>query len=70
MEEGSRSRETVKVEEVVYVKERIKHFNREGSEYWDEISVPDLVVKEVEVDRVEYLCPQCSETKSVDTPVS
>ncbi len=69
MDEKGRSRKTVTVEEIVYVKERIKHFNREGSEYWDEISIPDLVEKQVEIDRIEYLCPHCSETKSVDTEI-
>jgi len=50
-----------KVEEVVHVVERIKHFDREGSEFWTEIKVPDIVIKEVPRWRIEYHCPICGE---------
>ena len=66
MEQVRRVRTRKTVEEVVYVKERIKHFNREGSEYWAEVEVPDIVEKEVELDSVEYKCKECGETKVVD----
>jgi uncharacterized UBP type Zn finger protein len=70
MKETGRSRETITIEEVVYKKERIKHFNREGSEYWAEVDIPDLVEKQVEVDRIHYVCDTCNEAKTVDEPVS
>lgn len=69
MTEKGRSRETKTVEEIVYVKERIKHFNREGSEYWAEIDVPDLVEKQVEVERVNFVCAQCGEEKTIEERV-
>lgn len=70
MQETSRSRETTTVEEVIYVKERIKHFNREGSEYWADVNIPDLIEKQVEVNRITYFCSQCNEEKSVDEPIA
>ncbi|MFQ5511460.1 MAG: hypothetical protein ACE5EO_06380 [Candidatus Krumholzibacteriia bacterium] len=54
------------VEEVVYVKERIKHFNREGSEYWAEVNVPDIVEKTQEMNRIEYSCDECGESAVVE----
>ena len=68
MQEVARRRTQANREEVVYVMQRIKHFNREGSEYWTEIKVPDLLERTVEVDLVEYRCVQCGETavKEVD----
>lgn len=54
---------TETVEEVVYVKQRIKHFNREGSEYWDEVSVPDLVEREVTRCCVEWVCRSGGKTR-------
>ena len=52
-----------KVEEVVHVVERIKHFDRVGSEFWTEMKVPDIVVKEVRRWRIEYRCPVCDEQR-------
>ena len=49
------------VEDVVYKKERIKHFDREGSEFWTEIEVPDIVVRELDIEVVEYRCDECGE---------
>ncbi len=69
MKETGRTRGKTTIEEVVYKKERIKHFNREGSEYWAEVNIPDLVEKEVEVDRIDYLCDQCNEKKTVEEPI-
>lgn len=69
MDEVERSRDTTTIEEVVYAKERIKHFDRNGSEYWAEVSVPELVEKQVEVERIRYLCPECNENKTVEEPV-
>lgn len=66
MKETGRSREKAMVEVVVYVKERIKHFNREGSEYWADVNIPDLVEKEVDIDRITYFCAQCNEEKTLD----
>jgi hypothetical protein len=59
--ETSRKRVKEAVEDVVYKKERIKHFDREGSEFWTEIEVPDIVVRELDVEVVEYRCDQCGE---------
>lgn len=47
------------IEEVVYRKERIKHFNREGSEYWDEVSVPTLEERVVTRTRPLVRCAAC-----------
>lgn len=70
MKEAKRSRVTATVEEVVYVQERIKHFDRNGSEYWAEMKIPDLIEKQVEVDRVIYTCEACNEQKTVDKELS
>jgi ribosomal protein L24 len=66
MVETNRSNETITVEEVVYVKEKIKHFDREGSEYWAETNIPDIIEKKVNIVRVTYFCEQCNETKTED----
>lgn len=55
-------------EDVVYQKERIKHFDREGSEFWTEINVPSIIERTREVDVVEYLCETCGEAGSVRRP--
>jgi len=52
-------------EEVVYRKQKIKHFNREGSEYWAEVEVPDLVEKKVSYAIVDYRCDQCGAAASI-----
>lgn len=70
MKETGRSRETATVEEVIYVKERIKHFNREGSEYWAEVDIPDLVEKQVEMEHIKYFCEECNEEKTVEEQIS
>lgn len=65
MREVSRRRISETTEEVVYVRQRIKHFTREGSEFWAEVDIPDLIEKTVEVDIVEYRCDNCQETATV-----
>ena len=45
-------RETI--EDILYQKERIKHFDREGSEFWAEVSVPTIVEREVETEVLEF----------------
>ena len=64
------SRNTLRetVEEVVYSKQKIKHFDRHGSEFWDEIEVPDIVEREVEVIEIAYRCAECGEQKTVRQP--
>jgi hypothetical protein len=69
MNEVSRTRIRKTVEEVVYVKERIKHFDREGSEYWAEVKVPDVVEKELDVIRIAYSCIECGESKVIEEEI-
>ena len=69
MSEVSRKRISETIEEVVYNKQKIKHFDRNGSEYWAEVSVPDIHEKQVEVDRIEYRCDQCNETKMINEEI-
>lgn len=69
LREVARVRTEEMVEKVIYVKQKIKHFNREGSEFWTEIEVPDLLETRIEKDRVEYVCDQCSETRVVEQEV-
>ena len=67
--EVSRTRSTSIVENVIYRKERIKHFNREGSEFWTEIKIPDIEEKRVEMERIEYHCDECGENKTLEEEV-
>jgi hypothetical protein len=53
------------IEDVAYQKERIKHFDREGSEFWAEIDVPIIVEREVVVEIIEFRCDICGEIKVV-----
>ena len=69
MQESGRKRFKDTLEEVVYVKQKIKHFDRNGSEYWAEIDIPDVLEREAEVDRIEYHCEQCNETKVITEEV-
>ncbi|TVR99176.1 MAG: hypothetical protein EA406_04200 [Rhodospirillales bacterium] len=57
--ERSRQRLHQRIEQVVYIKQRIKHFNREGSEFWTDMEIPDLVETDVEVDEFEVACGAC-----------
>lgn len=65
MREESRTRHRETVEEVVYTVQKIKHFDRHGSEFWAETNIPDLVEKVVEYDQVQFLCDACGEEKLV-----
>ena len=65
MREHARSRHKEIIEDVVYTKQKIKHFDRNGSEYWAETNIPDLVEKTVEFDKVEYICEPCDERQTV-----
>lgn len=65
MREVARRRVRETVEDAVYVEQKIKHFNREGSEFWKVVKVPEFVKREVESDLVEYVCEACNETRHV-----
>jgi len=69
LREVSRQRENRVVEKVVYKTERIKHFNREGSEFWGEVKVPDIEEQEVEMECISYVCDQCNESTVVEEEV-
>ncbi len=64
------SRKTIKetLEEVVYRREKIKHFDREGSEFWTELNVPDLIEREVEIDIIVFRCSCCGESSTLRAP--
>ena len=64
----SRRFEEETIEEVVYQKERIKHFDREGSEFWAEIEVPNIIEHSAEVEVISYRCDTCGETRIVQLP--
>lgn len=70
LSEQQRRRTTARLERVVYVKQRIKHFNREGSEYWTEMEVPDLVEAEVAVDELALECSRCGHVQRVRVQAS
>jgi len=53
------------VEDVVYVIQKIKKFNREGAENMETVKIPEFVERAVEVDLVEYVCDQCGWTLTV-----
>jgi hypothetical protein len=71
--EVSRKRIRETVEEVVYVIQKIKKFNREGAENMETAKVPEFVEREVEVDLVHLVCDQCNWTgvsrQLVEAPV-
>ncbi len=50
-------RETV--EDVIYVEQKIKKFNREGSESMETVRIPEFQERDVSVDLVEYQCQTC-----------
>jgi hypothetical protein len=47
------------VEEVVHVRRRVKQFNREGSEHWTEMEVPEFIERIVRFVEVSYRCDTC-----------
>ena len=61
----STRRELETVEDIGYTKERIKHFDREGSEFWAEIDVPVLVERTHEVEVIVYACNECGEERTL-----
>ena len=63
--EIARERKRETVEDVVYVEQTIKKFNREGSENMETARIPEFVEREVEVDIVTYRCEETNETKEV-----
>lgn len=66
IEERDRRQVVESVEEVVYVKQRIKHFDREGSEFWAEVDIPDIIERQVEKTRITYACLRCGKTTEID----
>jgi uncharacterized UBP type Zn finger protein len=68
--EISRSRVRETVEDVIYVTQTIKKFNREGSENMETVRIPEFVERVVEVDIVVYACDECNETETVREPVA
>jgi uncharacterized UBP type Zn finger protein len=65
LREVARKRIRETVEDVVYVIQKIKKFNREGSENMETVKVPEFVEREFEMDVVEYVCDQCGTTQTV-----
>jgi hypothetical protein len=65
MQEVSRQSVQETIEDVIYQKERIKHFDREGSEFWTEIDVPIIAERETTVEIIEYRCCLCGDVKTV-----
>jgi hypothetical protein len=68
MTEISRKTISETSEDVVYRRERIKHFDREGSEFWTEIDVPDLIERKFEIDLVVLQCSTCAELMTLREP--
>jgi len=65
LREISRKRFVETVEDVAYVKRRIKQFTREGAEHWGEIEIPEVVERKVQLEEIEYVCDQCDERKTI-----
>lgn len=59
LREIARQRVRETVEEVVYVEQLIKKFNREGAENMEKVRIPEFVEREVEVDLVKCACDAC-----------
>jgi len=64
MREDSRQRIRETVEDVVYVVQTIKKFNREGAENLEQIRIPEFVPRDVEVDIVNLVCDTCGAVDS------
>jgi uncharacterized UBP type Zn finger protein len=65
LREVSRDRVRETVEDVVYVIQKIKKFNREGAENMETVKIPEFVERAVDVDLVRYACDQCGSTETV-----
>jgi hypothetical protein len=68
--EVSRSRVRETVEDVVYVTQTIKKFNREGAENMETVRIPEFVERDVEVYVVQYACDECCTTVVMREPVA
>ncbi len=67
----SRERHTEIVEDVIYVEQKIKKFDREGSERIELAKMPEFVEREVEFFRVTYRCDACGHCEPVrENPVA
>jgi len=65
LREVSRRRVQETVEDVIYVTQLIKKFNREGSEAMESVKIPEFVERVVQLDTVEYVCDACNLTQVV-----
>jgi len=66
--ERSRETRTEVRESVIYNKQKIKHFDREGSEFWTEISVPDLVEETSYLNVLTLICSDCGTLTEITEP--
>ena len=67
--EVSRDRVRETIEDVTYVEQTIKKFNREGSENMEKIRIPEFTTREIDVDLVTYVCDETNEVRTVHEPV-
>ncbi len=65
LREVARQRECEVIEDVVYVEQTIKKFNREGAENLEIVKIPEFLEREVEFDLVEYICDICNTTQTL-----
>jgi hypothetical protein len=65
LREVSRERILETTEEVVYKIQKIKKFNREGSENMETVRIPEFIERQVEVELIRYACDQCGSTDVV-----
>lgn len=65
VQEVSRAQARETIEEVVYVEQKIKKFNREGAENMETIRIPEFEEREVSVDLVKYTCESCGWSQTV-----
>jgi hypothetical protein len=70
LRETSRRRVRELVEDVIYKIQRIKKFNREGSETMETVKIPEFVEHEVDVEIVDYACDECGTTHTIRTAQS
>ena len=59
MREVSRKRVSEVIEEVIYVEQKIKKFDREGSETIELARMPEFVEREIEYHAVTFGCDAC-----------
>jgi hypothetical protein len=59
LREISRERATEVIEEVIYVEQKIKKFDREGSETIELAKMPEFVEREIEYHMVTFGCDAC-----------